>query len=91
MTTSLGARAEELIGLVLRDGIRSAVVGIAVGLLGAWWAAGLIRHLLYGIEVHDPATYAVAAAASALFCAASAYLPARRAAAISPMEIMAED
>lgn len=88
---ALGARTKGLIGLVVRDGLVSSLFGIALGLLGAYWSANLIGHLLYEIDAHDPATFLGAAALSLGVCLVAAYTPARRVTAISPVQVLAED
>lgn len=87
--TALGARTNGLIVLVLRDGLISATVGI--GLIGATWTAGAIRHLLHDLDARDPLTYAVVVVFAVAFCLVAAYLPARRVTSITPMEVMADD
>ena len=89
--TALGARGDGLIRLVLRDGLVSALVGTAIGLVGAYWIASVIGHLLYGIDSRDPRTFGAVAALSIAVCLVAAYLPARRVTAISPMEVIVND
>lgn len=88
---ALGARANRLIGLVVRDGLLSSLLGIGLGLAGAYAAAGLIGHLLYGIGMHDPATFAGAAGLCLAICFVAAYTPARRVTAISPMDVLSRE
>jgi putative ABC transport system permease protein len=89
--TALGARANGLILLVLRDGLFSATAGIGIGLIGATWTAGVVRHLLYDLDARDPLTYAAVVVFAVALCLVAAYLPARRVTSISPMEVMADD
>jgi putative ABC transport system permease protein len=64
------------------------LVGIAVGLALAWVSGKLVRGYLYGVKAHDGWT--LAAAAGVLFISGmlAAYLPARRAAGVNPMEAL---
>ena len=87
---ALGARASALNTLVLRDALRSVLIGTGLGLAGGYWTASLISHLLYGVDSRDPLTYAGVAVLAVLVCATAAYIPARRVAAISPMDVIAE-
>jgi ABC-type antimicrobial peptide transport system permease subunit len=81
---ALGARPADVYGLVLGQGLTVALSGIAVGLLAASASARLMQSLLFEISVHDPLTYAAAAAILTLVSAAASYLPARRAALLDP-------
>jgi putative ABC transport system permease protein len=85
---ALGASRGEISRMVIRDGLRVAVVGVALGSAAALLAAGLLRHLLIGIGPHDPAAFAGAAALLSIVALAAALLPARRAAAVDPMIAM---
>ena len=89
--TALGARADGLIRLVLRDGLVSALAGTAAGLVGSYWASSLIGHLLYGIDSRDPRTFVAVAVLSIAVCLFAAYVPARRVTAISPMQVITDD
>jgi predicted permease len=88
---ALGAPANGLVGLVLEDGLVSATVGTGLGLIGATWTAGLIRHFLYEIDARDPVTYAGAVALAFTMCLVAAYLPARRITRIEPAALFADE
>jgi predicted permease len=82
---ALGARTSDLLGLVVRQGIRLALIGAAVGLICAAWLTQTIASLLYEAAAVDPATFASAAllliGAALLAC----YFPARRASKVDPI------
>jgi predicted lysophospholipase L1 biosynthesis ABC-type transport system permease subunit len=82
---ALGARPGDLLRLVIADGMRVVIIGIALGVAGAVAGARLVEALLFGIAPFDPLTYvgviATLAAASVVAC----YLPARRAAGVNPV------
>jgi predicted permease len=82
---ALGATPGDVRGRVLADTLRLAAVGLAVGLLGAWALARGARGLLFGVTAADPATFAAALAVLAAAAALAGYLPARRAARLSPV------
>jgi len=81
---ALGASARAILRLIVGQGMRPALWGIAVGLLGAFGLSRLLTSLLFGIVPSDPATYAGVAVVLAAAALASCYLPARRALSIDP-------
>jgi ABC-type antimicrobial peptide transport system permease subunit len=88
---ALGARAEDVLRLVLRQGMAPVLAGLALGLGGAAVASRVLRGLLYGVASTDPATYlAVAAFLSAVALVAS-YLPARKASLADPVDALREE
>ena len=86
---AIGASPSQIVRLVVREGARLAVIGITLGLAGAAVAGWAMQGLLYDVNGHDPLTFIVAplvlSAAALLAC----YLPARRAARISPISALA--
>ena len=88
---ALGASVRDVTRMIARRGIMLAALGIAAGLLGALAATRLLRGLLYGVTPTDP--LALAATCIVLFAAAvlASWLPARRAAAMDPMEALRRD
>ncbi len=85
---ALGATAGNVTALVLRDGFRTTLAGLAVGLLLALGLGRLVSGLLYQVSPFDPVTIAVAAAALASATLIATYLPARRATRIAPLEAL---
>lgn len=83
---ALGARATQVVGMILSRGIKLSLIGIAIGTLVAWGAARSVRGFLFGISPHDTATFVVVPLILALVAVVAAYLPARRAAAIDPTQ-----
>jgi hypothetical protein len=86
--SALGATLGDILRLVVGDGFRVAAVGVGVGLLIAALLAPRLRPLLFGIEPHDAAVYATIALASVGFALLATVVPARRAAAVEPMEAL---
>ena len=82
---AFGAQPSELVRLVLRQGMGLVLLGVVLGLAGAWASVRLLADWLYGIEPRDPATFAAAAAFLVLVALAACYLPARRASRLDPM------
>jgi putative ABC transport system permease protein len=82
---ALGARAGVVQAMVLREGLRLAVVGAALGIAGAFAFTRVLGKMLHGIAPTDPATFAGAALLVVAVAAAACYLPARRATRVDPM------
>jgi putative ABC transport system permease protein len=88
---ALGARAADVLRLVLRQGMTPVLIGLAAGLVASLALGRLSSGLLFGVPPHDPVTLAAAAAvltASALLACA---LPARRAARIDPAQALRDE
>jgi len=82
---ALGARAEDVLGMVMRQGLTPVLIGLALGLGAAAVGSRVLRSLLYGVAATDLATYAAVAAFLAAVAVAASYVPARRAAHSDPM------
>ena len=82
---ALGADRHAVLGLVMRGGVRTAMLGIVVGAALAFGLARVASGLLFGVAAHDPATYVSLAIVLLGFAAAAAYIPARRATALDPI------
>ena len=82
---ALGAGANQVLKLVLKDGLTLAFAGIAVGLLGAFALTRLMASLLFGIGAKDPATFISVAAFLAIVAFVACYIPARRATKVDPL------
>ncbi len=85
---ALGAQRGNLLWMVLRQAGAMLLAGVAAGLALAWASGQLVRGYLYGVKPHD--AWTLAGAAVVLFASGmlAAYLPARRAAAVNPMEAL---
>jgi putative ABC transport system permease protein len=82
---ALGARASDMIGLIVREGLGLAAIGLALGLSGAFALARSLTSQLFDVAPTDPATFAAVAALLAVVALAATAAPARRAAAVDPM------
>ena len=91
MRLALGARPREVTALVVREGGLLAGLGLALGLVGAGAAARLLQSQLFGVTPRDTTSYVVGTVAIAAAALVASWLPARRAAAIAPVEALRTD
>jgi putative ABC transport system permease protein len=82
---ALGARPSDIVRMILGQGMRLTIWGVAIGFAGAFALARVISVILYGVSPADPITFTGVAALLLLTAAIAAYLPARRAAKVDPM------
>ena len=82
---ALGAQPGDVRGLVVRQGLRLALMGVVLGLLCAVGLTRLMTSLLYGVSPTDPATFAAVAAGLIAVALLASYIPARRATKVEPM------
>jgi putative ABC transport system permease protein len=81
---ALGAKRSNVVRMMVAQGMWSVVAGLAVGLFGAWAATRLIAGLLYGVEPHDTATFALATLALGSTACLACVVPALKAALVDP-------
>ena len=82
---ALGAEPRVVLGLVIGHGMKVASIGVAGGLVGAFFASKLLQRLLYGVSPTDGATFAGVSALLLGVAFLASYLPARRAARLDPV------
>ena len=85
---ALGARPWDVARPILREALKLAAIGVAIGLPVALAMVGLMRAALYGIEPHDPVTVIVTIVIMVAVAILAAWIPARRAAKVDPMEAL---
>ena len=85
---ALGANASQVKNMVVTQGMRLAVVGVVVGMASALALARLIASVLYGVEAKDPLSFAAAPAILTLVAFLAAWIPARRASRVDPIEAL---
>jgi ABC-type antimicrobial peptide transport system permease subunit len=85
---ALGACPADVLRLVLRQGVRLAVVGVGVGALLAALVGRVLESLLYGVSPLDPLAVSVATAVLLAVAAAANLAPARSAARVDPMRAL---
>jgi predicted permease len=86
--SALGAEPRQLARMFLLHGLTLSAVGVVVGLVTAAALGRAMSSLLFGVEPFDPASYVAAAGVIVVAAALASYVPARRAAAIDPIETL---
>ncbi len=81
---ALGASHSDVSGLVLKEGMKPALTGIAVGIVGALFASRILQSMLFGITPLDPLTFTIVPPVLLAVAALACYLPAFRATRIDP-------
>jgi putative ABC transport system permease protein len=82
---ALGAGGPDVLRLVVRQGMRLVLIGLAAGLFGAWALSRVLASQLFGISAQDPLTYAAVACLLGLVALIATWLPAQRATRVDPM------
>jgi len=82
---ALGATPSQLRNSVIAECMRAASIGIAVGVASAGAFSAALRSFVFGVTVHDPATYVAVPALLAAAAMLGAWIPARRAARVDPL------
>jgi putative ABC transport system permease protein len=82
---ALGASRLGILEMIMREGFRLVATGIALGFLAAIPVAKLIGTQLYGVNAHDPLTYAIVSVALSAAALSASYFAARRAMHLDPM------
>jgi ABC-type antimicrobial peptide transport system permease subunit len=85
---ALGARPWDVARPILREALTLTAIGVAVGLPVAVALVRVIRFIFYGIKPYDPLTMIGAAGIMVMVAALAAWIPARRAAKVEPMEAL---
>ncbi len=82
---ALGARQSDVLRLILRNGLQLAVLGLGIGLVGAFGLTHVMKGFLFGVSATDPLTFASIAALLLIVAGLACYLPARRATKVDPL------
>jgi putative ABC transport system permease protein len=85
---ALGAQRRDVLGLVIRQGMKLVLAGAALGLCGAFALTRILARLLYDVQPTDALTFAVVPTLLAAIALFACWLPARRAAQVHPMEAL---
>lgn len=82
---ALGAQRRDLLQMVLSKGLKLTLIGIVLGVAGAFGLTRLMSHLLFGVSATDPITFAGVTVILVIVALVASYLPARRATKIDPL------
>lgn len=82
---ALGAQSRDVLRLVIGQGMKLALIGVAAGMAGAFALTGFIKSMLYGVSTNDPLTFALIALLFVAIALLACWLPARRATKVDPM------
>jgi ABC-type antimicrobial peptide transport system permease subunit len=85
---ALGARKTDVLGTILKQGIKLSLIGVAVGLAGALAVTRVLSSLLFDVTATDLPTLVVVSIVLSIIALMASYIPARRAAKIDPMEAL---
>jgi ABC-type antimicrobial peptide transport system permease subunit len=88
---ALGATPRGIVSHLMKVGARLGVIGLVVGLIGAFAIARTMAGLLFGMSPSDPITFVGVPVVLALVVMAATWLPARRAARLEPMSALRSD
>jgi predicted permease len=82
---SLGALPGNILGLILKEGLRPTIIGAVVGLLASWGLTRFVQKFLYEVKPLDAPTFAIATGVLLLIATLACVIPARRATRVDPM------
>jgi len=85
---SLGAEPRDILKLVVKQGMRLALIGVAIGVAASLALTRLISTLLFGVSASDPLAFSLAAAVLVTTALVACYLPARRATRVDPIIVL---
>jgi predicted permease len=88
---ALGAERSEITRLILGEGVRPVVLGVVVGLAGAWFSTRLVESMLYDVEPTDPLTFSTIPIVLLVVGVVATLIPALRATRIAPTEALREE
>ena len=85
---ALGAQVGDVLKLIVGNGMKLALIGISLGLAGAFAVTRLLAELLFGVSATDAMTFAVVSSLLAAVVLLACYIPARRATKVEPLEAL---
>ena len=88
---ALGATRQRILGMFLRQGATLVIAGLVVGTVFALWASRLVKSFLYQVKTIDPVTYTGVILLLLVVGILAAFIPARRAAAVEPIEALRDE
>jgi putative ABC transport system permease protein len=85
---ALGAQVRDVLGLILFEGMKPAILGIALGTFGAWTLSDILSKLVYGVSTTDPYTFAAVAVLLGTVACLACLIPAYRATRVEPVSAL---
>lgn len=85
---AVGARRKAVLAMILTEGMRVSLVGLAIGLVATLGLARFLAGSLYGVKPHDPLTLLTVVAVLLAVCLAACLVPARRATTVDPVKLL---
>jgi ABC-type antimicrobial peptide transport system permease subunit len=82
---AIGAQPGDIFRMMIGEGLRLSLTGLAVGLMGAWWLGSVVSTLLFGVTASDPLTFTAVSLLLTAVATAACYFPARRAMRVDPI------
>ena len=82
---ALGAQRVDVLRLFIKQGMVRVLIGVGLGLFGAFALTRVMTSMLFGVSANDPTTFAVVASLLCLIAVMACYFPARRAARVDPL------
>lgn len=82
---AIGAQAGDIFRMIIGEGLALSLIGVALGLGGAWWLGRTVSSLLFGVTATDPLTFMTVSLLLTAVATAACYFPARRAMTLDPI------
>jgi putative ABC transport system permease protein len=82
---ALGAKRSDMLGMVVRQGLKLALIGVVIGIVGAFVLTRFLSSLLFGVKPTDPLTFVAVSLILSAVALIACYIPARRAMRVDPM------
>jgi putative ABC transport system permease protein len=88
---AVGAQAGEIFRMIIGEGLKLSLTGLAIGLVGALWLGGAGSSLLFGVTATDPLTFITVSLLLTAVATAACYFPARRAMKVEPVVALRQE
>jgi predicted permease len=82
---AIGAQRGDIFRMMIGEGLALSLIGVALGLMAAWWLGSASSSLLFGVTASDPLTFATVSVLLTAVATAACYFPARRGTKVDPM------